>query len=62
MRTANTLYQSGSDTNVPTSTGSQDNSNAAEVFNYNPVIWLGLTSNNTSLDNYNSVISLPPVL
>jgi hypothetical protein len=62
MRTGNTLYQSGADTQIPTSDGPQNHTNAAEVFNYNPAIWLGLTSNNTSLDNYNSVISLPPVL
>jgi hypothetical protein len=62
MRTGNTLYQSSGDTQVPTLDGPQNHTNAAEVFNYNPAIWLGLTSNNTSLDNYNSVISLPPVL
>jgi len=62
MRFGNTLYQSSGDTQVPTTDGTWNHTNAAEVFNYNPVIWLGLTSNNTSLDNYNSVISLPPVL
>jgi hypothetical protein len=59
MRTNNTLYQSSSDSS---NAGGGSSSNAAEVFNYNPVIWLGLTTNNTNLNNYDSVTSLPPVL
>ncbi len=59
MRTDNTLYQSSGESSAA---GGGSSSHAAEVFNYNPTIWLGLTTNNTQLNNYNSIISLPPVL
>jgi hypothetical protein len=59
MRTNNSLYQSGGESSAA---GGGSSSHAAEVFNYNPAIWLGLTTNNTQLNNYNSIISLPPVL
>jgi hypothetical protein len=68
---SNTLQSSSSDR---TTSGGSDNAgesgNASEVFNYSPAVWLGLTNNNllgtdnnnTSLNNYNSITSLPPVL
>jgi len=59
MRTGGTLYQSAGDSSAA---GGGAASKATEIFNYNPAIWLGLTTNNTKLDNYNSIISLPPVL
>jgi len=59
LRTSGTLAQSG--------TGETSTSNnAAEVFNYNPTLWIAQplpgSSTSNSSDTYDSVVSLPPVL
>ncbi|HEU4914129.1 MAG TPA: hypothetical protein VFT16_01860 [Candidatus Saccharimonadales bacterium] len=60
LRTAGTLQQSNAgETTAATGTGN----NAGEVFNFNPSLWMVQPSDtNGSVDNYDAITSLPPVL
>jgi hypothetical protein len=60
MRTNGTISQSSA-------TESRTSNNAAEVFNYNPSVWIaqpafGSNTGNTKAGDYDSITSLPPVL
>lgn len=60
MRTSGTISQS-------TAAESRTSNSAAEVFNYNPSLWIaqpapGSNTNNTKVGDYDSITSLPPVL
>ena len=60
MRTSGTISQSQS-------TESRAANNAAEVFNYNPSVWIaqpaaGSNTNNTKAGEYDAITSLPPIL
>lgn len=60
MRTSGTISQS-------TAAESRAANNAAEVFNYNPSVWIaqpaaGSNTNNTKVGEYDAITSLPPIL
>lgn len=60
LRTAASL---GTSSTGETSTVNGAGTNAAEVFNFNPTLWISQPAGSTgTVDNYDAITSLPPVL